>query len=1296
MKCFSIQLAVLVGLLVAGKPVAAAPTFTEADGVVIIEAEGFSNNVARTVGATTFQWQVTNTVAGFSGAGYLEALPNVETNLNTTWVTISPQLDYTVNFTSNVTHNVWVRGYGTSGNDDSVHAGLDGTTNTAANITLNQLNTWNASDTRTVGGVGTLTAATGTHRFSLWMREDGVKIDRVTLTATSNFTGNVFHIPSNVESNSGGLTMRSPLSGILSNTSVFVYTGNQFQGSGNPGNQLQTGSTIFYRNATNSTWSSIPMFFWYQGGANGNNKYYSNSIPVNVFAPGDVVQYYFKIPYSDHITTYVYGNDSARLDSELESDAQANPFTYTVQAPLGPPTGPYVAYSNVVGSVIYEARVYLNAGQIQLLGPDLSGNPLTNAINIQSPSATANGNNLTFGAVLSSMPLSNGIQFVELCGSTSIVAQVTFPYDGVMHYEVVDWGAQVLTATAITVPSDATEHFYGFGEKFNNFDQAGRKVRMLNVDRFGDKGDDSYKCAPWFMSTRGYGFHLDSTDESSFDMRNGFADRYVISSMVGSSFSGYVTNALKFNVVYGPRLTDVLSRYTAYSGRPSLPPPWAFAPWMSSDIWHNGGEVRYVITKMRERGIPGSVFVFDSPWEVAYNDYTWNTTQFGIGTNLESQSWSGFSSVNDMMTFFRTNGWKVVCWMTPFINKSSNNENVPGASLGQAANYAEAASSNYFVHAPAGGPLTNLVVHWWKGIGSPVDFTNPNATRWLQDQLSNLVLTSQSGGFDVIGGFKTDDGESGHPPEDNSDTYIPSNASYADGRTGVEMRNGYALEYHRAIWSVLGTNGVLFARSGFAGSQAFPGYWCGDNQPNFGAANGLPSVIVAGQSAAASGYAIWGSDVGGYGDGPYETDHANLFMRWTQFGALSPIMQMHRQVGSGQQYPWSFGDAALTNYQNYARLHTALFPYIYSYARQASTNGLPIFRPLILFHQNDSSVFGVNHTYFFGNELLVSPIIASNATSRTVLMPQGVWYDYFTNQRYVGGSNVVWINSNQMQMPLFVREGAIVPMISTNVQTLADAAYVSNPNITTMNNALEFMIYPTTNSSFNVYDGTTVQCQSNGTVVTTSLSSTPRPVLMRFFGAEPFGVERNGILLPNITNATQFAAASLGWRFDVASNFLHVKFNHAGGATLIRLGPDSVGDGISDSWRLSHFGVAETTNNQSCATCDSDGDGLTNEQEYRAGTDPSSATSALTIQSLGFQVVGGTNGFAVYWPTEPGIHYQILWKDDMSTTVAWQTNLTDFMGDGASVSWLDDGLVTGSPPNSTPAGKRFYRVRVFP
>ncbi len=572
------------------------------------------------------------------------------------------------------------------------------------------------------------------------------------------------------------------------------------------------------------------------------------------------------------------------------------------------------------------------------------------------------------------------------------------------------------------------------------------------------------------------------------------------------------------------------------------------------------------------------------------------------------------------------------------------------------------------------------MTNWWKGTGSPIDYTNPNAALWVRTQLSNLVVTSQSGGFDVIGGFKTDDGESGNPPG----SYIPKSVVYFDGRTGAEMQNGYAVEYHKTIWNVLGTNGVLFARSGFTGSQAYPGYWAGDNEPNFGQENGLQSVIVAGLSAAMCGYSTWSHDVGGYQNTAFSLSLTNLFMRWTQFGALSPLMQMHRKVDSAgaSYYPWGYGADALTNYQFYAKLHTALFPYIYSYAKEASTNGLPIMRPLVLMNQTDANTYGVKHTYLFGNELLVAPAITNVATTRIVYLPTGRWYDFFSNVRFTGGQNIVWTNANQSQMPLFVREGAIVPMISTNVQTLCDSAYVSNSNLTTMASALEFMIYPTTNSSFTVYDGTSLSCQSNGTVITATLNSLSRPMLLRFFVGQPIGVERDGVRLPQMTNATDFAAGTLGWFYD-ATGFLNVKINHAGGTTVITAAPDSVGDGISDSWRRTQFGVDTTTNASSCATCDADGDGLNTLQEYLAGTAPQDSTSFLHVNST--TMIG--NDVAIGFGTVPGMNYQVEYTSNLLSGT-WSVLTSGIAGTGGILPIVD--------PNATSQAARFYRIGLLP
>jgi alpha-D-xyloside xylohydrolase len=813
----------------------------------------------------------------------------------------------------------------------------------------------------------------------------------------------------------------------------------------------------------------------------------------------------------------------------------SKPFPQDVQWTLRP-AGAFLSFDQ--GPL--QARIYEDTGHVELAGPDLVGAQFGGLIRFAPPAIQAAGGSTLGGRVLSSKPLGNGLELTQSLGQSQITTRLTFIHDGVMRYEVVDWGVANPGATAVAAPSDGQEHFFGFGEKFNTVDQAGKLVRILTFDDPGIKGDHSYKVAPWFVSTRGYGFHLDSSAESQFDMRAGAPDRYVVTNQFAS---------LRFNVVYGPKLTDVLTRYSSYAGRPPLPPPWTFGVWISSDIWRSGGEVRYAVTQFRNRGIPASGFVFDSPWEIAYNDFRFNMIQFSKDATIDGVHYQGFTSLGDMMNFLRSNGLKAICWMAPFVNVNSSNENVPGQNLGKAANYDDGASQGFFVHASPNGP--SLVVPWWKGHGSPVDFTDPAARRWLTDQLQGLLAqtngVTQSGANEpAIGGFKTDDGESGNGPN----TYIPATARYADGRTGIEMRNGYCLEYLKTIWNVLGQNGVLFARSGFAGAQAFPGCWAGDNEPNFGD-NGLPSVIVAGQSAAMSGFAIWGHDIGGYQDTNPSRSPSNLFMRWTQFGCFSPIMQMHRQVTKELQYPWRYGADALRNYQSFARLHVRLFPYIYTYAKEASTSGLPIIRPLVLLNQTDGNTFSLQHTYLFGNEFLVAPMITPNSAARQVYLPAGNWLDFWTNQPHTGGQNITWTNNQQAQMPLFVREGAIIPMLLTEVQTLCDANYVNNPNIRTPDNGLQFLIYPGRASQFTVYDGTDILCEADGRHLTVTLSSIARPVMLQLLADEPATVARDGTALAKLTTPSQFDAADTGWRTDAQARLVFIKFQHVGGVTKV-------------------------------------------------------------------------------------------------------------------------------------------------
>ena len=151
----------------------------------------------------------------------------------------------------------------------------------------------------------------------------------------------------------------------------------------------------------------------------------------------------------------------------------------------------------------------------------------------------------------------------------------------------------------------------------------------------------------------------------------------------------------------------------------------------------------------------------------------------------------------------------------------------------------------------------------------------------------------------------------------------------------------------------------------------------------------------------------------------------------------------------------------MANYQFFARLHVRLFPYIYTYAQIASTTGLPIIRPLVLLDPADPNTFTVNHSYRFGNEFLVAPMPTPNATTRNLYLPQGDWIDFWNHSSHPGGQTLTWTNADQSQLPLFVRAGAVIPMLPADVRTLCDANYVNNPAVTTRGDDLLFQVYPT-------------------------------------------------------------------------------------------------------------------------------------------------------------------------------------------------------------------------------------------
>jgi len=291
-------------------------------GMVVVEAEEYTNHISR----SDRNWEFFDQPAGFSGSGLMVVTngPDANSNINVNVATTSPELQYGLNVPTAGLYHVWMSAYCQNSNEDSVHLGIDGSLDAGNPMNFSQYNTWAWSGTARTFSV----VSAGARTFSLWMREDGTRIDRMVVTTNAAFRpriGNAWHIPHNIEPVIG--VMRSPSSEIFSNTAVTVYNGNQFQGGTNAGNQLASGSTLYYKATTDSVWTAVAMTFQ---ATSGNNKYFSGIIPAHVFPAGTVVQYYFRIPYDNFLPTFLAVSNGVRLETEFEAQAQANAFSYTV------------------------------------------------------------------------------------------------------------------------------------------------------------------------------------------------------------------------------------------------------------------------------------------------------------------------------------------------------------------------------------------------------------------------------------------------------------------------------------------------------------------------------------------------------------------------------------------------------------------------------------------------------------------------------------------------------------------------------------------------------------------------------------------------------------------------------------------------------------------------------------------------------------------------------------------------------------------------------------------------------
>jgi alpha-D-xyloside xylohydrolase len=510
------------------------------------------------------------------------------------------------------------------------------------------------------------------------------------------------------------------------------------------------------------------------------------------------------------------------------------------------------------------------------------------------------------------------------------------------------------------------ECVYGLGERFTHFVKNGQSVEIWNEDG-GTNSEQSYKNIPFYITNKGYGVLVNHPEKVEFEIASEKVEQ------VQFSVEG---EYLEYYIIGGASMKDVLRNYTSLTGKPALPPAWSFGLWLTTSFTTSYDEatVNSFIDGMLDREIPLSVFHFDCFWmkEFQWCDFKWDSDVF--------------PDPKGMIARLKAKGLKICVWINPYIAQKSEL-------------FEEGRKFGYLVKKPNG-----RVWQWdlWQAGMGLVDFTNPKACEWYAGKLKELLDI----GVDC---FKTDFGER-----------IPTEVTYFDGSDANRMHNYYTYLYNKTVFDLLKKEcgeeeACVFARSATVGGQQFPVHWGGDCTATY---SSMAESLRGGLSLGLSGFGFWSHDISGF----ESTATPDIYKRWSAFGLLSSHSRLHGS--SSYRVPWLFDEEAVDVVRYFTKLKCSLMPYLYKTAIEASTDGLPVMRPMVLEFSEDPCCDYLDKQYMLGASLLVAPIFNDNSQA-SYYLPKGNWTNYITGEQYIGGS-FVKENHSYMSIPLLARPNSLI------------------------------------------------------------------------------------------------------------------------------------------------------------------------------------------------------------------------------------------------------------------------------
>ena len=602
---------------------------------------------------------------------------------------------------------------------------------------------------------------------------------------------------------------------------------------------------------------------------------------------------------------------------------------------------------------------------------------------------------------------------------------------------------------------DKDEAIYGLGQQ-----QRGKlSLRHAKINMVQGNTDD---YVPFLVSTKGYGLFWDNYSPTTFEDKPESA-----------SFKSDVGDCIDYYFMLGGNIDGSIACMRDLTGQAPMFPLWTFGYWQSKERYKSQNELVGVVQKYREQGVPLDGIIQD--WQYWGNNYLWNAMEF-LNTEFPNPQ----KMVNDIHNL---NAHLIISIWSSFGPQTKQyREMKPQGML-----------LNFGTWPQSGLETWPPNREYPSGV-EPYDPYNPEARNIYWKYLNKGLFSL---GMD---GWWMDSTEPDHldfkPSDFDLKTYM---GSFRKVRNAFPlMAVGGVATNQRATSS--DKRVFILTRSAFAGQQRYgANTWSGDVNSSW---QSLRNQIPAGLNFSMSAIPYWNTDIGGFFAGAYNKSwndgsgaknpaFQELYVRWLQFGAFTPMMRSH-----GTDVPreiYNFGKKGEPIFDAIAKsinLRYSLLPYIYSAAWDITNNQSTMMRALVM-DFNDKKVVDMNNEYMFGKSILVAPIVNAQYTSETVVktdensgwnkddkkdgkeiavdftqqksskayLPAGTsWFDFWSNQKYDGGQEVTLATTID-KIPLFIKAGSIVPF-GPQVQFATEKKW----------DDLEIRVYPGANAEFTLYE----------------------------------------------------------------------------------------------------------------------------------------------------------------------------------------------------------------------------------